>query len=177
MRTDCVLDASLILSVASAEAFHLLWRHPRYAWHISGIVRDELRQRTSREPIDAAIAAGQVELVELDTGDPAQMEEWVKSLKLVDQGEAEAITIAATREWLVAVEDRQAQRAIDAHLGWGRWINCASLLVDGVDSARLSLAEADRIFRGLDCYGGYVKAGLAKVEDLARYSHRTSRNQ
>lgn len=174
MRADCVLDASLILSVASAEAFQLLWHHPSYVWHISSIVRGELRQRTSREPIDAAIAAGQVQLVELDTDEPAQMKEWAKWLELVDQGEAEAITIAATRGWLVGVEDRQAQRAIDAHLGAGRWINCASLLVDAVDGGKLSLAEVDRIFRSLDCYSGYAKAGLAKVADLVEYSRRHS---
>lgn len=174
VRTDCVLDSSLILSVVSADAFQLLWHHPTITWHISGVVRGELRQRASREPVDAAIAAGQVQLVELDTADPAQLQEWARWLRLVDRGEAEAIAIAATRNWLVAVEDRQAQRAIDTYLGQGRWVNCASLLVSAMDGARLSLAEADRIFSKLDCHAGYVKAGLAKVVDLIEYAHRTS---
>lgn len=172
MQTNCVLDASLILSVASADAFNLLWDHPTIVWHISGVVRGELRQRTSREPIATAIAAGHVRLVELDTTDPAQLREWAKWLKLVDQGEAEAIAIAAIHNWLVAVEDRRAQRAIDAYLAQGRWINCASLLVSAVDGARLGLAEADSIFTKLDCHTGYVKAGLVTVADLIEYAHR-----
>lgn len=174
MRTDCVLDSSLILSVASADAFQLLWNHPTITWHISGVVRGELRQRASREPVDAAIATGQLQLVELDTADSAQLQEWARWLRLVDRGEAEAIAIAVIRNWLVAVEDRQAQRAIDAYLGQGRWINCASLLVSAVNGARLSLAEADRVFSKLDCHAGYLKAGLAKVADLIEYAHRIS---
>ena len=172
MRQDCVLDASLILSVASANAFQLLWAHPICVWHLSGIVRGELRQRTSRDPIDAAIAAGHLLLVELDTDDPAQMSEWAKLLDRVDPGEAEAITVASTRGWLVAIEDRQAQRAIDATLGPGRWVNCGSLLIDAVEDKRLSVAAADKIFHDLDCYGSYAKAGLATITDLIAYAHR-----
>jgi predicted nucleic acid-binding protein len=172
VAAPCVLDASLILSVASANAFQLLWSHPRYVWHISGIVRGELRQRSSRDPIDAAIAAGHLLLVELDTSDPAQMREWAKWLERVDQGEAEAITIASTRGWLVAIEDRQAQRAIDANLGPGRWVNCGSLLIDAVEGKRLSVAEADKVFHELDCHSSYAKAGLETITDLVAYSRR-----
>ncbi|GEM_PF-2872640 len=169
MEAKCVLDASLILSVASANAFQLLWTHPVYVWHISGIVRSELRQRTSRDPIDAAIAAGHLLLVELDTADPAQMREWATWLERVDQGEAEAIAVASTRGWLVAIEDRQAQRAIDANLGQGRWVNCGSLLIDAVVDKRFSVAEADKIFHNLDCYGSYTKVGLRTIADLMSY--------
>lgn len=172
MEGDCVLDASLILSIASANAFQLLWSHPAYVWHISGIVRSELRQRTSRDPIDAAIASGQLKIVELDTNDTTQMGEWAKWLELVDQGEAEAIAIASTRKWLVATEDRQAQRAIDANLGAGRWVNCGSLLIDAVESKRLGIAAADKMFHSLDCYASYAKAGLKSTTDLVTYSRR-----
>lgn len=172
MGADCVLDASLILSVASANAFQLLWTHPVYVWHLSGIVRGELRQRTSRDPIDAAIAAGHLLLVDLDTSDPAQMTEWAKWLERVDQGEAEAIAIASTRGWLVAIEDRQAQRAIDANLGPERWVNCGSLLIDAVEGKRLSVAAADKIFHDLDCYGSYAKASLGTVTNLIAYARR-----
>lgn len=177
MGADRVLDASLILSVASANAFQLLWAHPVYVWHISGIVRGELRQRSSRDPIDAAIAAGHLLLVELDTNDPAQMREWAEWLDRVDQGEAEAIAVASTRGWPVAIEDRQAQRAIDANLGPGRWVNCGSLLIDAVRGKRLSVAAADKIFHDLDCYGSYAKAGLETITDLIGYSSRIRGNQ
>jgi hypothetical protein len=148
-----------------------------YVWHISGIVRSELRQRPSRDPIDAAIAAGNLLLVELDTADLTQMREWAAWLERVDQGEAEAIAIASTRGWLVAIEDRQAQRAIDADLGQGRWVNCGSLLIDALRDKRLSAAEADRIFHDLDCYSSYAKAGLKTVGDLVAYSDQTQRFQ
>jgi len=137
---------------------------------LSGIVRVELRQKASRDPIDAAIAMGHLRLVELDTSDSAQMREWAKWLERVDQGEAEAIAVASTRGWLMAIEDRQAQRAIDANLGPGRWVNCGSLLIDAVGSKRLSVAAADKIFHDLDCYGSYAKAGLETMTDLIAYS-------
>jgi predicted nucleic acid-binding protein len=173
--SNCVLDASLILSVASANAFHLLWTHPEHVWHISGIVRSELRKRASRDPIDAAIAAAHLLLVELDTTNQAQMREWAAWLERVDQGEAEAIAIASTRGWLVAIEDRRAQRAIEANLGQGRWVNCGSLLIDALTDKRLSLAEADKIFHDLDCYSSYAKAGLKTITNLLEYSNGIGR--
>jgi predicted nucleic acid-binding protein len=174
---NCVLDASLILSIASANAFPVLWAHPGFVWHISGIVRSELRRKNSRDPIDAAIAAGHLLLIELDTSNSAQMKEWAKWLGKVDRGEAEAIAIASTNGCLVAIEDRQAQRAIDANLGPGRWINCGSLLIDAVRGKRLSEAAADKIFHDMDCYGSYAKAGLATIADLLAYPSRTPPNK
>lgn len=142
-------------------------------WHLSGIVRGELRQRTSRDPIDAAIAGGHIRLVELDTTDSRQMREWANWLERVDQGEAEAITVASTRGWLIAIEDRQAQRAIDAKLGPGRWVNCGSLLIDAVADKRLSVAAADKIFHDLDCHSSYARAGLESMAALIAYSQRS----
>lgn len=173
MGKNCVLDASLILSIASANAFEVLWTHPGYMWQLSGIVRAELRQRTSRDPIDAAIAGGHIRLVELDTTDPSQMREWANWLERVDEGEAEAIAVASTRGWLIAIEDRQAQRAIDAKLAPGRWVNCGSLLIDAVTDKRLSVAAADKIFHDLDCHSSCARAGLETMAALIAYSQRS----
>src|SRR5690606_13666348 len=98
----------------------------------------------------------------------AERERWAKWSTLVDPGEAEAIAIAVSRNWLVALEDRKAQRALNRIAGAGRWINCVNLLLDAVDDDLLLEADADTIFRGLDCYGGYEKRGARVLRDLRR---------
>jgi hypothetical protein len=102
------------------------------------------------------------------------MREWADWLARVDQGEAEAIAIASVKGWLVAIEDRQAQRAIDTALGPGRWVNCGSLLIDAMEDERLSVAAADKFFHNLDCHSSYAKAGLATATDLIAYGRRIS---
>ena len=162
----CVLDSSLILSLIGAGGFSLLDGNARYDWRITAIVRGELTRKADREKIDAMIAGGALAVAEIDTANSAEVAEWGNWSAIVDPGEAEAITLAVARNWIVAIEDRQAQRAIDRRVGKGRWINCANVLLDAVTDGRCSLDDGDALFRALDCYSGYKKAGITSLSQL-----------
>lgn len=166
MPRSCVLDSSLILSLTGAGCFSFLDGNERYDWRITTTVRGELTRRSDRDQVDAMIASGKLALAELDTTNEVEMSEWADWTALVDVGEAEAIALAASRDWIVAIEDRQAQRALDRRLGKGRWINCANVLLDAVKDGRCSSTDGDTAFRSLDCYSGYERRGITSLSEL-----------
>lgn len=138
----------------------------RYEWHITPLVRGEIIRRDTRNVIDGAMTSGRLKVAEIDTTDSAQLDVWAEWEQVVDIGEAEAIALARTRGWLVGLEDRQAQRALDRRIGTGRWINATNLLLDAVTDAVMSLPEANAVFITLDSYPGYKRRDVEKLGDL-----------
>lgn len=161
-----MLDSSLIFSLTGADCFSFLDGNGRYDWRITPIVRGEITRKADRDQVDAIIAAGTLRIAELDTTNAEEMAEWAYWSETIDPGEAEAIALAVSRNWLVAIEDRQAQRALDRRVGGGRWINCANVLLDAVRDGRRSAADGDTAFRALDCYSGYMKRGVTSLSQL-----------
>lgn len=166
MATSAVLDASLLLTLGSASALHLLWDNPRCEWHITPIVRSEVMSEPTRSDISKALVRGDARSTELDTDSDEELSALARWSNVVDAGEAEALAIATTRGWVVGLEDRFAQRRVTEALGAEHWINSATLLIQAVEDERLSESEADAIFRRLDCYPGYQKQGIVTISDL-----------
>jgi hypothetical protein len=165
-KRPAVIDTSLILTLAGADALDLFLATSRYEWHITPIVRGELSRPETREIVDRAIAAGTLHVSAIDSTDQPAMDRWAEWEMSVDVGEAEAITVGLSHGWIVGLEDRQAQRALDRREGQGRWINAANLLLDAVADGVLSLADADALFAGLDSYPGYLKRGVRSLAQL-----------
>jgi len=118
--------------------------------------------------VERLILAGRITLVELDSEDVAGMALLADWSERVDPGEAESIAIGLARGCVIGLEDLQARRLLDRHVGPGRWINCATILLDAVDSSSLSLPEAEAIFQTLDVYTSYGKAGIKSLAELRR---------
>lgn len=162
----CVLDASLLISLGKARQLSLLFETRELDLFITPTVLDQLRSDDTRRPVEQAIVAGLISVVHISSDDPAELDavaEWSES---VDEGEAECIALALTRGWLVGLEDRAAQRAVRRRGGDPAWVSCADLLVLAVRAGRLTLEEADAIFRSLDAYPGYAKRGVSSLRDL-----------
>lgn len=166
--TACVLDATLLITLGSAQALEILTRSRLHTWHITPIVRGELRSDVTRRGVERAILEGSIVTAELDLADDRDAAAWARWSRLVDPGEAEAIALAEVRHWKVAIEDLRARRALDRELGAGRWLNCANLLLDGIRAGRLSEAEGDAIFQRLDCFSSYAKRGVSSLGQLRR---------
>ncbi|MGH7476972.1 MAG: hypothetical protein ACRELD_11825 [Longimicrobiales bacterium] len=165
MATPCTLDASFILTLADAAALDLVWANTRYEWKITPVVRGEILSRAARAALQHALLAGRLSATEPDlaSSEAAALADWVKR---VDPGEAEAIAVALSRGWLVALEDLHAQRQVDRQAGRGHWINSGNVLLDAVDDGRVTLGEADATFRNLNCYRGYARRGIRSLADL-----------
>lgn len=162
----CVLDASLLLSLGKAGQLDLLRKAPEFHWHIAPIARSELRSAETREPVEQAILGGTITPVELDSDDEGTTALFGEWAEVTDPGEAESIAIALAKGWLVALEDRDAQRRLDRLAGPGHWINCANILIAATRAGRLKLREADAIFQRLDVFPGYAKQGVQSILQL-----------
>ena len=161
----CVLDASLLISLGKAGQVDVLSKAPSYRWHIGPITRAELRRRETRDPVERLIVQGLIAPEEVDSEDPA-MAAFAEWSERVDPGEAEAIALALARGWAVGLEDLDARRLLDRLAGSGRWINCANILLDAVEARTMTLSEADGVFRRLDVYPSYQKAGVRSLSQL-----------
>lgn len=166
MSRKGVLDASLLLTLGEASALDLLWDDPRYDWHVTPIVRGEVRSEPTRSGISEAILADDLTPVTLeDEGELRALARWEKT---VDAGEAEAIAVAEIRGWVVGIEDLFARRRLTEAFGAERWVNSATLLLHAISDGRLTHAEADAVFRRLDCFSAYAKRGVESLTDLKR---------
>jgi hypothetical protein len=168
MGRNGVVDASLLLSLGGASALQLLWDDPQHVWHITPIARGEIQSEPARSEISRAILNGRLATAELDTDSKIELQIFARWSGLVDPGEAEAIAVAISRDWVIGLEDLFAQRRVTQEAGRRHWINAAALLIAAVEQTRMTLSEADAIFVRLDCYPGYRKRGVVRLADLSR---------
>ena len=110
MATSAVADASLLLTLGAAGVLHLLWSDQRHWWHVTPIVRGEIRSEPTRTEMANAMLRGRLAATEIDTGSAAELAEFARWSRIVDAGEAEVIAIGVSRGWIVGIEDRFAQR-------------------------------------------------------------------
>ncbi len=162
----CIVDASVLLNLGPVRGLHVLLENGRYHWKVTPIVRGEVKHAESRMALERGILDGRIGIAELDTDSPREVALWGEWSRQLDPGEAEAVTLAIARGWLVAIEDRKGQRVLNEQLGAGRWINCANLLLDAVADDRMSMAAADELFGKLSCYPGYQRKGASSLRAL-----------
>lgn len=165
-RRACILDASLILSLGKAGHLDLLFETTELHLYVAPTALDELLSPETRAPIDDAIADGRLQVLRITSDDADELVAITEWRELVDAGEAEAIGVALVRGWLVGLEDLAAQKYMARHGHAEAWVNCAQLLRMAISAGRLSVAEADAIFRSLDVYPGYARRGIISVADL-----------
>lgn len=166
MSRNAVADASLLLSLGGVSALHLLWDDPAHTWHVTPVGRDEVQSEPTRSDVSRAILSEHLAIAELDTDSAQELHLFAHWTRLVDGGEAEAISVALSRGWIVGLEDLFAQRRVTAEAGSENWVNAATLLVAAVKQGRMSLTQADAIFVRLDCYAGYRKRGVLTLGGL-----------
>jgi len=161
-----VLDTSLVLTLSDSRSLSLLWHDPRMRWHITPLVRSEIRSEPAQTEVSSAIVERRLGLAELDARSEPELQTFAEWSAVVDAGEAEAIAIGVSRGWVVGIEDRYAQRRLTQRVGGDAWMNAAGLLVRAVHDGRMSEADANTVFQGLDCYPGYRKRGITDLGPL-----------
>lgn len=164
----CVLDTSLVLAFGKAGHVAVLTSAPGFALYITPRVQEEVRSPETRTPIRQAVLEGRIGIVEIDSDDENAMKLLAQWSSLVDYGEAETIAVALSRTWLVGTEDLAAQRQLNRRVGAGRWINAATVLLDCVAQGGLAMPDAESVFRSLDVYTAYSKAGVMSLAALPR---------
>lgn len=162
-----VADSSFLLSFGKAGKLDLLAKTPQFQWRVTPLVREELKTPLTRDGVERLVLAGVISPIELDSDNEAALALLAEWSELVDPGEAESIAVALASGWLVAIEDLNARRRLDRRVGPGHWINCANVLIAGVQAGGLSLRDADEIFQNLDVFTAYAKRAVVTLAQLS----------
>jgi predicted nucleic acid-binding protein len=145
---------------------HVLWEDPDHTWHITPVVRGEILSEPTRSEVSRAVLNGNLVRTELDMESNVELTALARWSTVVDPGEAVAIALAASRGWVVGIEDLFAQRRLTEEVGAQGWLNAAGLLVAAVHRDRITLSDAGAILRRLDSYPGYEKRGVSELWKL-----------
>lgn len=116
--SQTVVDACCLVNICAAGDLKRLMPPMGLTWHVPGLVFDETlfvrnmddAGQVSRVPIDlgAVVDAGLIH--ECTVSDEAETASYVEFARHMSDAEAMCLAIAKHRQWLLATDDRKAQR-------------------------------------------------------------------
>jgi predicted nucleic acid-binding protein len=136
---NVLLDASVLINLANLNRLSLLGALEE-RFFVPESVIDEIRRETQRRRLKKALQAGFLQ--RMDPEDSASLHLFSRLLRDgLGAGEAACLALAATRDWVVATDDRRARREARkqgvGHLG------TPGLLLLAIRRDLLSVEEAD----------------------------------
>lgn len=114
-RTPLLLDACIVINLAATNRLHHVAQELRYTFTLVqqaaaevGYLRDPVDGDVVPTPID--LTGYDSECLEIISLTPAEYPRYIQLARVVDDGEAATITIAAERAMPLATDDRKARR-------------------------------------------------------------------
>lgn len=138
-----VADTSVLINLIHVKFLDILGRLPGYDF----VVPEQVVAEVTDPPQAAALRLAleqrllRVEVVD----DVATLTLFVGLISIMGRGEAACLSLAQSRGWLVAWDERRVfRREAIARLGPGPLLNTPGLFVLAIRAGLLSIAEADR---------------------------------
>lgn len=138
-----VVDTSVLLNFIHLDRLDLFGDLPAYTFVICDQVNAEVVLQGQRSILASALSAGH--LGETAADSPDQLELFIELSRTLDPGESASLAVAVSLGWLVAVDERAAQREADRRLGTGRCITTPGVIVEAIRAGLVSIEEADRM--------------------------------
>lgn len=143
-RLLVVADTCIVVNFILAGRLDLLEHHADYHFVVTEHTREETRVPAELQELEAAIAAGDLEEIQVD--DPEELAIFATLNAVVGRGEAAAIAVAEKRGWVVATDEKKrTRREVEARLGKERLLTTPGVLLKAILNGAISLAEADGI--------------------------------
>ena len=165
-----VLDACTVITFARAGRLDVLTRAYGYRVVMAGRAHAEVRKPPSSTALAAEVEAGLVVVESVDLGDAAE----AAALARYDgrpafrgRGEAEVLTLAAARGYLIVSDENPVLMAALTDLGPGRALTSGAMLKLAVGQGRLSAAEAEALLPSLDV-APIIQSALTRLGMTAR---------
>jgi predicted nucleic acid-binding protein len=137
-----VTDANVLINLIHTDLLATLGRLPGYEFVVPDHVHAEVTDEKQRKALDAAIAAGVVDLVSVT--DLAAIELYAELSQVMGSGEAACLALASTETWIVASDEkRRFRREALARLGEGRILTTPGLVLLAIRAGVLTVEEAD----------------------------------
>ena len=155
-------DTSLLLNFLRIDRTDVLGALPGFDFRILNHVVAEVTQEPHASRL--ATALQQAHVVEFDLVDLAAIADY-EALRL-NLGDGEAATIAAAGhlQWVIGMDEkRRARREAVARVGESNLLNTPGVLVHGVRTSALTLAEAEQIRLALAPERYRIKRPIAEL--------------
>ena len=146
-RHYAVLDTSVLINFLRVNRLDLLARHPCYKFYITDHVRAEITDHypDQREKLDQAIASGNLQELRVTDHEEIQAFGQLSASKRLGAGECSAISVAAIRRFVLAIDDKRAQKEAKAFSPELVLIDTEHLLLSLIREGVIDVADADGI--------------------------------
>lgn len=141
-RRIVVTDANIVINLIHAGHLALLGALPGYEFIVPEDVVSEITDPAQRGALETAIHTGLLRRETITA--TAELTRYAQLRQVVGKGEAACLTLAESRGWLVASDEkRRFRREVLASLGAGRVVTTAGLLVLAIRAGLISVEQAD----------------------------------
>jgi len=137
-----VTDTNVLINLIHIGRLPLLGALEPYQFRVPREVLDEIREPDQRAALDAALVAGHIERVVIDTIEALELFGILRDV--MGRGEAACLALAATAGCYIASDEKKRfrRRAIEL-IGEERILRTESLLLEAIRRQHISVAEAD----------------------------------
>jgi predicted nucleic acid-binding protein len=137
-----VTDANIIINLLHINSLGLLGIMPGYEFVVPDEVVREVTEPGQRQALQNTIDSGVLRTITVE--DIAALKLFGELSVVMGPGEAACLSLAQTRGWLIASDERKVfRREAVARLGSGRIINTAGILVLAIRAGLIDVDEAD----------------------------------
>lgn len=137
-----VTDANVLINFAHIDRLALLGELGAFRLKLPAEVLEEIVDPAQRGAVDAAIAAGSLELLVVDELDALAL--FADLRDLMGRGEAACLALAATKGYHLASDEKKRfrRKAIEL-IGEARILQTEDLILQAIRCGQISVAEAD----------------------------------
>ena len=137
-------DANIIINLIHTHCLGILGKLSGYEFVVPGEVVREVTDPRQSEALRLAIDAGAVRAITID--DVATLKLFAELLAIMGSGEAACLSLAQTRGWFIASDEKKVfRREALARLGPGRIMNTAGILLVAIRAGVICVDDADRM--------------------------------
>jgi predicted nucleic acid-binding protein len=137
-------DANIIINLIHINSLTLLARLPGYEFVVPDEVVGEVIDPVQRQILQTTIDSGALRTITID--DTITLKLFAELSVVMGRGEAACLSLAQSRGWLIASDERKVfRREAVTRLGSGRIINTAGILVLAIRAGVICVEDADRM--------------------------------
>lgn len=138
------IDTDILLEFIRAQQLDLLGRNAQYDFVLPDTVYEEVEVPSQQKRLDEAIRRDYFRRARLVQ--PDALERYQQIRKRLDKGESACIALSAVNGWYVASDERGALDAVaEAHLGRGKVLRSADILLAAIGQNLLDVHQADEL--------------------------------
>lgn len=138
-----VTDANIIINLIHVDQLDLLVRLPGYQFVVPDQVVEEVTDPSQSCVLEKAIQRGV--LTKEAVTDVEGLTLYAEFTRIMGRGEAACLTLAVTRGWLLASDEKRVlRREAVTRLGTGRLLNTPGIILLAIKAGLLTVEAADR---------------------------------